>query len=285
MTALRSRMIDQMKLRNFSPRTVESHVGVVQGLAKFYDRPPDRLDSAQIQTYLVHRIDEGLAWSSLNVAVCAIRFFYHQVLGWKPMDLVIPPRKREVHLPVVLSGEEVKRLLAGAENLKHRALLMTAYAGGLRVRELVRLRVEDLDSDRMLIRVVQGKGKKDRYTLFSPRLQEELRSYWRSFGPRLWFFPTSHDPQRPMLDRTGQRMFYQAVRRAGVPRKGGIHSLRHSFATHLLEAGVELTIVQRLLGHAQLSTTAGYLHVRQERLGQIQSPLQLLDLSGLPQPR
>jgi site-specific recombinase XerD len=131
---------------------------------------------------------------------------------------------------------------------------------------------------------VRGKGRKDRYTLFSPPLQEELRAYWRVMRPQGWLFPSGRDPSRPMDEATGQRIFYHAVARAGVPRKGGIHSLRHSFATHLLEAGVEITVVQRLLGHAQISTTMTYLHVRQERLAQIQGPLQLLDLTGLRKP-
>jgi integrase/recombinase XerD len=275
MTALRARMIDQMKLRNFSPRSVESYVGVVGGLAKFYGRSPDRLDQAQIQTYLVHRIDEGLAWSSLNVAVCAIRFFYHQVLGWKPMELMIPPRKREVHLPVVLSGEEVRRLLEGAENRKHRALLMTAYAGGLRVQELVRLRIEDLDSDRMRIRVVQGKGKKDRLTLLSERALVELRAYWRRYHPKHWLFP-GLIPGRPLTASTALRAYHDARDRAGIQKGGGIHVLRHSFATHLIEAGVDVTIVQKLLGHASVVTTLRYVHVSRKLLGQTPSPLDLL---------
>jgi site-specific recombinase XerD len=130
--------------------------------------------------------------------------------------------------------------------------------------------------------VVQGKGKKDRYTLLSPRLLEELRLYWKLFRLDGWLFPSPHDPQQPLIDATGQRIFNRAVARAGLPRQGGIHSLRHSFATHLLESGVEITVVQRLLGHASLNTTAGYLHVRQERLGQIKSPLQLLELNRVP---
>jgi site-specific recombinase XerD len=142
--------------------------------------------------------------------------------------------------------------------------------------------VRDLQSDRQQIRVVQGKGKKDRYTLLSPRLREELRLYWKLYRLEGWLFPAHHEVQQPMIDATGQRIFYRAVQRAGLPRQGGIHSLRHSFATHLLESGVEITVVQRLLGHTSLNTTAGYLHVRQERLGQIKSPLQLLDLNRLP---
>ena len=159
---------------------------------------------------------------------------------------------------------------------------MTVYGAGLRLNEACHLKAEHLDSARGQIRVVQGKGKKDRYTLLSPRLLQELRQYWKCCRPQVWLFPASRDPQQPMIDKTAQRIFYQAVARAGLPDKGGIHSLRHSFATHLLEAGVEITVVQRLLGHASLSTTTTYLHVRQERLAQIAGPLQWLDLSALP---
>ncbi|MGD0616003.1 MAG: tyrosine-type recombinase/integrase [Verrucomicrobiota bacterium] len=194
----------------------------------------------------------------------------------------LPHPRKEIRRPQVFSIEELEVLFSrGCPHPKHRAFLMTVYGAGLRLNEACHLKVEHLDSARNQIRVVQGKGRKDRYTLFSPRLQEELRAYYRAFRPRLWLFPANRDPQQPMIDATAQRAFYHAVARAGVPRKGGIHSLRHSFATHLLEAGVEITVVQRLLGHSSISTTMTYLHVRQERLAQIQGPLQLLDLSGL----
>lgn len=275
MTALRSRLIDQLKLRNYSARTIESYVGVVGGLARFYGTPPDRLNQDQIQAYLVHRIDEGLAWSSLNVAVCAIRFFYHRVLGWGPMQLAIPPRKREVHLPEVLSGEEVEGLLSTTENLKHRVLLMTAYSGGLRVSELVGLRVADLDSDRMLIRVVQGKGKKDRLTLLSERALTELRAYWRRYRPDPWLFP-GLIPGRALCHSSAQRIYRQAARKAGIRKGGTIHALRHSFATHLIEAGVDVTIVQKLLGHSSVLTTMRYVHISRKLIGGTPSPLDLL---------
>jgi integrase/recombinase XerD len=159
---------------------------------------------------------------------------------------------------------------------------MTVYGAGLRLNEACHLKAEHLDAARQQIRIVQGKGRKDRYTLLSPRLLEELRVYWRMFRPQHWLFPATRSPELPMVDATGQRIYYHAVERAGLRRKGGIHALRHSFATHLLEAGVEITVVQRLLGHAHLNTTSTYLHVRQERLAQIAGPLQLLDLSQLP---
>jgi integrase/recombinase XerD len=285
MTLLRQQLIQELVLGGYSPRTQESYVHQVYHLAKYYHRPPDQLSDQQVRGYLFYLADERkLSASSLNQAVNAFRFLYQRVLRREVEALyrALPHPRKEVRRPQVFSIQELERLFTvGCPHPKHRAFLMTVYGAGLRLNEACHLKVEHLDSARKQIRVVQGKGKKDRYTLLSPRLQEELRSYWRTFRPWRWLFPTSHDPEKPMLDRTGQRIYYQAVRRAAVPRKGGIHSLRHSFATHLLEAGVEIPILQRLLGHSNISTTMGYMHVRQERLAQIQSPLQLLDLSGL----
>jgi len=286
MTTLRQQLIQELVLRGCSPRTQEAYVYQVYQLAKYYRRPPDQLSDQQVRAYLFYLANERkLSASTLNQAVNAFRFFYERVLhrDVEALHRSLPHPRKEIRRPQVFSLQELEALfLRGCPHLKHRAFLMTVYGAGLRLNEACHLKAEHLDSARNQIRVVQGKGRKDRYTLFSPRLQEELRAYWRAFRPRLWLFPASRDPQQPMIDATAQRVFYHAVARAGVPRKGGIHSLRHSFATHLLEAGVEITIVQRLLGHSHISTTMTYLHVRQERLAQIQSPLQLLDLSGLP---
>jgi integrase/recombinase XerD len=193
---------------------------------------------------------------------------------------VLPRVRQEIKRPQVFAITELERLFTlGCPHPRNRAFLMTVYGAGLRLNEACHLKPEHLLSERQQIRVVQGKGGKDRYTLLSPRLLEELRSYWKWGRPKEWLFPSSADPAQPMVDATAQRIFHRAVARAGLPEKGGIHSLRHSFATHLLEAGVEITAVQRLLGHSSLSTTANYLHVRQERLAAIGGPLQLLDLS------
>jgi site-specific recombinase XerD len=233
-----------------------------------------------------HLHQSGLAASSLNQAVAALRSFYRLVLRRPPEALqpVLPWVKRQVRRPQVFSVGEVERLLtAGAPQPRDRMFLMTVYAAGLRLNEACHLKAEHVDGARMQLRVVQGKGRKDRYTLLSQKLLAELRAYWRLLRPRHWLFPSPRNPQQPLPDGTAQRLFYRAVARAGLPRKGGIHCLRHSFATHLLEAGVEITALQRLLGHSSLSTTAGYLHVRAERLAQIQSPLELLDLSRVRQ--
>jgi integrase len=186
--------------------------------------------------------------------------------------------KKPVLRPKLYSVQELERLFEWPGlNRKHRALFMTTYAAGLRVSEVCQLRVADLLSDRHQIHVVQGKGKKDRYTLLSPRLLVELRSYWRLYRPKDWLFPSPVYPDRHVTDDAAQRAFTEAVERAGLPDRGGIHSLRHSFATHLLEAGVDPLTLQRLLGHSRLSTTTTYLHVRQERLDQVASAMDLID--------
>ena len=285
MTTLRSQFIRELTLRGSSPRTIESYVSYVAALARHYGQPPDRLSDEQIKAYLLTlHTQRHLAASTINVAINALRFFYRHVLGRGIEELTraLPRPKRQVRRPQVYSVEQIERLLTvGCRRVKPRAFLATVYAAGLRLNEACHLRVADIDSARMQIRVVQGKGRKDRYTLLSPKLLAELRGYWQLERPAHWLFPSARDPQQPFCDATAQHAFNAAVARAGLPRKGGIHCLRHSFATHLLEAGVEITVLQRLLGHSYLVTTAGYLHVRQERLAQIKSPLELIDLGAV----
>jgi len=285
MTTLRQQFIRELVIRGTSPRTQESYVAAVYGLAKHYHQAPDQIGEEQLKDYLFYLAQERkLAPASLNLAVCALRSFYQLVLQ-RPIEKVrlsLPWVAKAVHRPRVYSVEELEKLLTvGCRHPKHRAFLMTVYGAGLRLNEACHLKPAHIDSARMQIRVEQGKGRKDRYTLLSPRLLQELRSYWKICRPSGWVFPASRNPQQPMLDGTAASIFKHAIRRAGLPNKGGIHSLRHSFATHLLEAGVEITVVQRLLGHSSISTTVTYLHVRRERVSQIQSPLQLLDLDGV----
>jgi len=279
MTPLRKRMIRELELRRKAPGTVSSYVKAVEELARYYRRSPDRISTEEIRDYMHFLIvKKKLSYSSCNHKIVAINFFFREVAGRK-LDLRVP-MKRSGRLPEPLSREEVARLLDAAENQKHRVLMMTAYSAGLRVSELVRLKPQDIHSDRMLIRVNQGKGRKDRYTLLSQRLLGELRAYWRESRPELWLFPnqarTDHMPTC-----TPARAFYRLKQRAHITHGRGIHTLRHSFATHLLEAGVDLRTIQILMGHTSLNTTVKYLHVTEKHLEQTKSPL---DLLRLPKP-
>ena len=285
MSPLRSQFIRELVIRGMSERTQEAYVGAVYGLAKHYHQVPDQLTDEHLKDYLFHLARERkLAVSSLNVTISALRRFYEWVLH-RPVPLVrqgLPRLHKETRRPRVYSVEELERLFTvGCHRPQQRAFLMTVYGGGLRLQEACHLQVEDIMASRMQIRVRQGKGRKDRYTLLSPTLLKELRAYAQGRGLTTWVFPSSHRPAEAIVDCTGQRMFDAALKRAGLPSRGGIHALRHSFATHLIESGVELTVVQRLLGHSSLTTTSGYLHVSQQRMAQVKSPLQLLDLSSL----
>jgi site-specific recombinase XerD len=269
-----------------APKTQDAYVRVVRDLAAHYRKGPDLVTDDEIKEYLVH-LAEGrqLARSSVNVAANGMRCFFDLVLkrDCEHLRRVIPNCHKAIRRPRVYSIDELERLfVVGCVHPKHRTFLMTVYTGGLRLGQARRLKPTQIDSARMQIRVEDGKGHKDRYTLLSPRLLQELRDYYRMFRPQRWLF-FGRDPNEPMPHATGQKIFYNAQGRAWLPDKGGIHSLRHSFATHLLESGVEITAVQRLLGHSSLSSTSVYLHVRQERLAQIQSPLQLLQLAKTSQ--
>ena len=285
MTPLRQQLIQELVLRGLADRTQEAYIQQVYQLARFYRQRPDELSDQQVRQYLFHLAHERkLAASTINQAVNAFRFFYQHVArrDLEALRRAFPTGRKEIRRPQVYSlGELEKLFMVGCPHPKHRAFLMTVYGAGLRLNEACHLKCEHIDSARMQIRVIQSKGKKDRYTLLSPKLLEQLRLYWRLCRPEHWLFASSRDPQKALVDATGQNIYNAAVARAGLPRKGGIHSLRHSFATHLLEAGVEITVVQRLLGHASLSVTTTYLHVRQERLTQIQGPLELLDLTAV----
>lgn len=279
MTELRQRMDDAMILRGFALRTRETYLACVSGLSKHYHCPPDRLDTAQIQAYLLYLIQEKkLAYASVNQAVCACRFLFEHVLQRPNARLDIPMAKVPKRLPVILTRDEIQRLFAACATLRTRTVLMTTYAAGLRVSEVCTLQVGDIESapDRMCLKVRQGKGGQDRYTLLSPRLLETLRLYWQTCRPRTWLFPDKTG-NGPMRDQTAQRMYRAACNAAGLTNAAGIHTLRHSFATHLLEAGVDLHTIQRLLGHGHISTTMRYLHLAQSRLTGTTSPLELLE--------
>lgn len=277
MTALRDRMIRELELHRKAPKTVQAYLTAVTQLAQHYHRSPDRISPEEVRDFLHHLITQRrVAYSTCNQKVAGIRFFYRHVLGQENFSLRVPV-KRSGRLPEPLSRGEISRLLEAATNPKHRVLLMTTYGGGLRVSEVVSLLPADIHAERMLIRVNQSKGHKDRYTLLSPKLLEELRAYWRESRPRRWLFEGTQ-PGEHLAVCTAQKIFDQAKQRAGITHGHGIHSLRHSFATHLMEAGVALPVIQRLMGHANLTTTAQYLHVTSQHLQGIRSPLELLRL-------
>jgi site-specific recombinase XerD len=252
----------------------------VAGLARYYRRSPETICNQEITAYLLHLHQERrLSASTLNVAVSGLRFFYAHVLerSIAEVEKALPRPQQPKQYVRVYSLEQIRQLLDhGCINPVQRVFLMTVYGAGLRLNEACHLKVEDIESSRMMIRVDQGKGARDRYTILSPWLLEELRRYWGCYRPRRWLFPSPRDPQKPFIDRCAQKVFYAALARCGLPNKGGIHALRHSFATHLLEAGVEITVIKMLLGHRSLKTTANYLHVSGARLAQIRSPLDLL---------
>ena len=284
MTPLRQRLIDELDLRGYAVKTRDNYVSAVIRLAGHWRKPPDQLTDDEIKQYLLHLIRvRKLARPTVNVAVSALRFFYQHVLGrsLSVIEDALPRMRSSIKRPQVYSIDEIERLFsAPGLNPKHRVLLMTAYAAGLRVSEVCRLRAEDILSQRMQIRVVQSKGRKDRYTVLSHRLLAELRAYWLTFRPKGCLFP-SPSTEQPVTTRTAERVFRKAVKHACLPDRGGIHCLRHSFATHMLENGVDLVVLQRLLGHRSLSATSIYLHVSQMRLQNVCSPLDLVDVTQL----
>ena len=287
MTPLRQRMIDAMVLRGFTPRTQETYLGAVIRLALYHKRSPELLSDDQVQAYLLHLLQERhLARSSVNLTSCAVRFLICDVLGQSERRLQIPLGRSPQRLPELLSRAEVAALLGAPMSIKARTFLMVAYASGLRLSELCHLRGCDIDSaaDRMCIRVVQGKGAKDRYSLLTPDLLEQLRLYWRTCrvgaSAAHWLFTSRRDPSEPLDCGSGQYYYYKARASAGITKVGGIHSLRHAFATHLLEGGVDLNSISKLMGHAHLSTTSRYLEMARPAMSTGGAALALL--SQLP---
>jgi len=281
MGELRERMQHDLVVRGMSPRTQEAYLAAVKGLAQHYRQRPDTLSLQQVEAYLRYLLEQRhLAPNSVRVAVFGLRFFYTVTLKRSAVALPLPKGGKK--LPEVLSREEVARLLASTTTLRERALWMATYGGGLRVSEVVRLRVSDIDAERGMIRVEQGKGRKDRYTLLGLRLLAELRHYWQVYRPaRPWLFP-QRSKAAPLDPATAQKMYYAAKRRAGIIKGGGIHALRHAFATHLVEAGTDLAILQQLLGHDSITTTMRYVHVARTRVAAQGSPLDGLALDDTP---
>jgi integrase/recombinase XerD len=281
MGALRKQMDGDLVVRGMSVRTREAYLGAVAGLAKYYARRPDQVSEQEVQNYLLHLIEERkLAWSSCNIVAQGLKFFYRVTLKRPEAQFAIPRARQPQKLPQILSREEVVALIENTANLKHSAILMTAYGAGLRLNEICHLRISDLDSDRMTIRVEQGKGAKDRYTLLSPRLLAELRQYWLFYRPKHWLF-TNRCGIEQISPGTVQKIYEHAKVRARIAKEGGIHSLRHAFATHLLEGGIDIHTIQRLLGHSHISTTLRYFHLARKHLAKTPSPLELLESPGI----
>jgi|HubBroStandDraft_6_1064221.scaffolds.fasta_scaffold184845_2 integrase/recombinase XerD len=284
MGVLRDQMIRELRLRRYAPATQKAYLAAVLGLAKHFRIAPDQLSSRQVQDYLLYlMIERKLHWNTVNAICSGLTFFYTQTVNRPDVAAAMPLRRTPRQLPEILSSAELIALFAAADNPQHRALLMTTYGGGLRVSEVVKLRPCDIDSKRMMMRVVAGKRAKDRYTLLSVRLLEELRAYWRAYRPLTWLFP-GRRPEQPFNDDKAREVFNQAKAKAGIRKAGSIHLLRHCFATHLLEAGVDLRTIQILMGHSSIDSTVWYLHLTRKKLDATQNPLDLLDLSGLPKP-
>jgi integrase/recombinase XerD len=285
MTPLRQRMLEDMQIRNYSPHTIDGYLRYVAQFAKHFHTSPDRLGPEHIRTYQLHLLQQHVSKSIFIQTVCALHFLYETTLGRPWMVDYIPYPKKPKKLPVILSRDEVKALLLAPSHLKHRAILATLYATGVRVSELCQLQGTDIDSQRMVIRIRQGKGKRDRFVMLSPDLLPLLRRYWKLYQLRSWLFP-GHRLTEPITRMSVARLCTQAGRAAKLTKAVYPHLLRHSFATHLLEAGVDLRRIQLLLGHASLRTTSLYLHVAHPALHATASPFDALalpaDLGKLP---
>ena len=277
MKPLRRRMIEDMQLRNLAPATQRNYIAHVAAYAKFYWKSPEVLDQEAVREYLLYLLNERkLSPEGVNQQVSALKFLYLTTLEMPWSDVDFPRAKRPYQLPVVLSHEEIVQFFDHVPSLRYRAALMICYGAGLRVSEAVAVKVSDVDSQRMLLRVEQGKGRKDRYAMLSPRLLEVLRVYWRAARPKEYLFP-SWRPGRHLNAASLQQACRDAWLRSGLRKRVTVHTLRHSFATHLLENGTDVRVIQVLLGHSRIDTTARYAAVTPQLIGSTISPLDRLD--------
>jgi len=264
MTALRQKMIEDMQLRGFAERTQEAYLSAVRQLAKHYQKPPDQIDEEELRGYFLFlKNEKHAARNTCTVALCGIKFFFQHTLGreWKTFDFLRPPREKK--LPVVLSVEEVSRILKHVRRHHYRVCLSTIYACGLRLLEGAHLKVSDIDGQRKMLHIHQAKGNKDRYVPIPDNCLNMLRHYWCVHRNPVWLFPSRYENAKPMHESGLQRAFRAAVRESGIHKKATVHTLRHSYATHLLEAGLNLRLIQSYLGHASPATTAIYTHLTQ----------------------
>ncbi len=284
MTDLRKRMLEELQRRNYSSTTIRAYLFAVKDFATYFGKRPDLLRQEHLRQYQLHLLnDRKLTVDTIVGRIAALRFFFVRALRrrYREIDLVYP--KRPERLPVILSEEEVARLIESAATSYHRVILMTLYGAGLRREELCRLKVTDVDSQRMVLHVRQGKGRKDRDVTLSPRLLEVLRDYWKWRKPKTYLFPSYHSKRReqPISSRTVYYAVCEAARRAGIQKKVYPHLLRHSWATHLLERGADLKTIQIQLGHFDLESTTIYLHLSQRHLQSMNNPIEALPISGL----
>lgn len=261
MTPLRQQMIDAMQQRGFSVRTHETYLAAVSSFAKYYHTPPDEIQLDQIQEYFVYLVKErGLSGASCRLYLNALRFLYLQVLEWDHFDVPVHYPKKAQKIPELLTRREVKQILDACDNDKHRMMLMICYGCGLRVSELVAIKIRHIDGERHLLRVEQGKGAKDRAVILSVTLLGHLRRYWLRYRPILWLFPNAGTPSKHLTLATAQKAFKKAKNKTGIEKIGGIHSLRHAYATHQLENGLPVHQLQQQLGHRSLQSTLRYVH-------------------------
>jgi site-specific recombinase XerD len=278
---LRRRMVDDLRMRKFAPKTQAAYLRAVRQFARFLGRSPDTATVEDLRDYQLHLVDHGVSPVSLNAAISGLKFFFEVTLSRPELMARMQPVRVPRTLPVVLSPEEVRRLIAAAANLKHQTALSVAYGAGLRASEVVALRVSDIDSQRMTLRIEQGKGRRDRYAMLSPVLLERLRVWWRvarAQGCMLdggWLFP-GMDPVDPLTPRQLNRAIQAAAEAAQIDKRVSMHTLRHSFATHLLEQKEDIRVIQVLLGHRQLETTTLYTQVATDLLRKVISPLDRL---------
>jgi len=278
---LRQRMIDDMRMRKLSPKTQASYIRVVKRFSKFLGRSPDTASTEDLRRYQLYLVDSGISAISLNANLTGLKFLFETTLDHPELMVKVHAVHEPRKLPVVLSREEVARLLAAAENIKHQTALSVAYGAGLRASEVVSLKISDVDSQRMTLRVEQGKGSKDRYAMLSPVLLERLRAWWKfahaqgKMLPGGWLFP-GLDPIDPLSPRQLNRAVKAAAEAAKIDKRVSMHTLRHSFATHLLEQKVDIRVIQVLLGHKKLETTALYAQVATDILREVVSPIETL---------
>jgi site-specific recombinase XerD len=274
-------MIEDMTIRNLSPATQQSYIHAVSKFSRYFGRSPEKLTLEDVRAYQVHLASMAVSWGSLNQAVCALRFFYGVTLGQATIPERIPYAREPCKLPTVLSADEIVRFLESVSSLKSRVALTTAYAAGLRVSEVVALKLRDVDSDRRVIRIENGKGGKERYVMLSAPLLGILRSYWRLARPSLYLFP-GRTENKPIEQTVLHAACRSAAAAAGLDKRVSVHVLRHSFATHLLENGADIRVIQVLLGHENLSTTARYTRVSTGLIAATASPLDRLSLDVTP---